>query len=139
MDARMYAVTDGNVPSELVELIIYVDTIHVTAGIGVKREAVGARLDEVSADIGKKRSDLLTAVEEEFQSRDTCSPDCAVAGRITRMRRGPFRKRLRQKIRSILRVNDGQDGRIQNVGVKSSCRLRHRIGICLPGVYQSTV
>src|SRR5215204_4397902 len=98
--------TDGYVPGKLVQLTVQVEISSIGSAVSVQRKAIGARLVNVSARARQKRLYFLAAVKEELQCRDTRAADGPVTGRITRMRRGTFGKRLRHQIRSVSGVND---------------------------------
>src|SRR5688572_12777647 len=69
VDAGMYAVSDGDVPGEFVELAVDVEVVRVAAPVYVGRKPVRARLVDVASRGSEQRTYLLTAVEEELQSR----------------------------------------------------------------------
>ena len=81
------AVAERDIVSQLVKLAVNVNVIPINAGVGIERCAVRVRLVHIATGREQQRTNLLAAVEEEFQGCDASAAHGSVACRITRVRR----------------------------------------------------
>src|SRR5579859_852156 len=97
----MDSVTERNVERQLAQLSVDRKAVGIRARVNVERTSVRARHIYVSSRSCEQRPDILVTVEKEFERSNTGTANYAVAGRVARVRRRTFRKRLWQKVAAI--------------------------------------
>src|SRR5579862_6316556 len=111
----MDSVTERNVERQLAQLSVDRKAVGIRARVNVERTPVRARHIYVPSRSCEQRSDILVAVEKEFERCNTGTANCPVAGWVARVSRRAFRKRLRQQVASVDPVRFPDGLRIQDI------------------------
>src|ERR1700758_964477 len=115
MDTGVDTVAKRNVERQLAQLSVDRKAVGIRARVNVERPPIRARHVDVTSRGCQQRPDVLVTIKKEFERSNTGSANCTVAGRIARMSRRTFRKRLWQKVDAIDALCFPHNLRIQDI------------------------